>query len=86
MRIVAPLGSHCACVAHALCGSQVIAETHEAWRRSHGAIQKKLIGRSGTGFGIMSSPSMSELEAQKAAENGSGHGARGARVSGVAAA
>lgn len=41
---------------------KVVADTHAAWRKSHGAIQKTNIGRSGTGYGILSSPSMSELE------------------------
>lgn len=39
----------------------VIADTHAAWKKSHGHIVKQLVGRSGTGFGILSSPSMSEL-------------------------
>ncbi len=40
---------------------KVIADTHAAWVKSHGAIRKDLKGRSGTGHGILSSPSMSEL-------------------------
>ncbi len=40
---------------------RVVADTHAAWVKSHGAIRKDLKGRSGTGHGIMSSPSMSEL-------------------------
>jgi inorganic pyrophosphatase len=40
---------------------KVIADTHEAWVKSHGHIRNKHLGRSGTGFGILSSPSMSEL-------------------------
>ena len=40
---------------------RVVADTHAAWVRSHGAIRKDLKGRSGTGHGILASPSMSEL-------------------------
>jgi len=39
---------------------KVIQGTHEAWIKSHGV--KSNMGRSGTGFGILSSPSMSELQ------------------------
>jgi inorganic pyrophosphatase len=40
---------------------RVVADTHAAWVKSHGAIRRDLKGRSGTGHGIMASPSMSEL-------------------------
>ena len=38
---------------------KVIQGTHEAWIKSHGV--KSNMGRGGTGFGILPSPSMSEL-------------------------
>jgi inorganic pyrophosphatase len=40
----------------------VVAQTHAAWLANHGHIRKDHVGRSGTGHGILSSPSMSELE------------------------
>ena len=54
---------------------KVIREMHEAWVKSHGQIQAEKAGRRGTSFGVMSSPSMSELELSKpgaAAANGNG--------------
>lgn len=41
---------------------KVIRENHEAWEKCHGAIQRERKGRGGTGYGVLNSPSMSELD------------------------
>lgn len=41
---------------------KVVRETHAMWEKSHGTIQREHAGRRGTSYGVMNSPSMSELD------------------------
>ena len=50
---------------------KVIRDTHASWLASHGAIRSERRGRRATSFGIMSSPSMSEMGLTSNGSNGS---------------